>query len=147
MAYRVNYQKHDLTPKFVQCTACQKLNQAKNKHCANCGEPMPKKENKYHAKGRNYNGRWYDSNKEAAYAENLDWRVKAGEVKEVIPQFKIELRINDKLICNYYIDFKLIMTDGSEEYHEVKGFETELWKFKWRMTEALHPDWTLILVK
>jgi hypothetical protein len=94
-----------------------------------------------------YNGRSYDSIREANHAEELDWRIKAKEIKEVIPQHKIPLVVDGRHIAYYYIDFKVIKTDGDVEYHEVKGFETEVWRLKWKLTEALYPDYNLILIK
>ena len=105
------------------------------------------RKNKYNAKKTKYNGRYYDSGLEAAYAENLDWRIKAGEIKEVTPQFKISIDVNGEHIANYYMDFKVILADGRIEMHEVKGMETALWRMKWRLAKALNPDWNFILVK
>ena len=93
--------------------------------------------NKFKAVKQTYNGRSYDSKKEAEYAMQLDWRKKAGEIKEIHPQFKIDLRINDVHWRNYYIDFKVELIDGSFEYIEVKGFPTEVWKQKWDATIIL----------
>jgi len=87
-----------------------------------------------------YNGKKYDSIREANHAEELDWRIKAGEIKEVITQFKISLDVKDRHIANYYVDFKVIMMDGSIQFHEVKGFETDAWRLKWKLTEALLED-------
>lgn len=102
---------------------------------------------KYNNKTKQYNGRTFDSIREANHAEELDWRIKAGEVKEWIPQYKISLDINGRHIANYYIDFKVIMSDESIQYHEVKGFETDVWRLKWKLTEALYPDYELVLIK
>ena len=106
--------------------------------------------NKFNAKKQTYNGRSYDSKAECAYAQELDLRMKAGEIKEINPQFKIELRVNGKKICNYYMDFRLVMADDSIEYHEVKGFATDLWRMKWRILEATideHENAKLELIK
>lgn len=103
--------------------------------------------NKYNARRTKYNGRYYDSGLEAAYAEDLDWRIKAGEIKEWEPQHKIDIRVNGVHIANYYIDFKITFTDGHVEYHEVKGYETDVWRMKWRLSQAMFPDYTFILVK
>lgn len=92
---------------------------------------------KYHNQTKEYNGKWYDSKFEANFAEELDWRKKAGEIKEVIPQFKISIDINDHHICNYFIDFKVINSDDSVTFYEVKGFVTQLWNLKWKLTMAL----------
>ena len=99
-----------------------------------------RRKNKMNATSQNYNGRWYHSKKEARYAEDLDWRIKAGEVEKWEPQVKLELVVNDQRVTNYFIDFKVWMTDGSIVYTEVKGFETDLWRLKWKITEALWPN-------
>ena len=103
--------------------------------------------NKYNSKRTKYNDRYYDSALEAAYAEQLDWLIKAGEIIEVIPQFKISIDVNGVHIANYYMDFKVIYSDGRIEMHEVKGMETDLWRMKWRLSKALYPDWNFVLIK
>lgn len=102
---------------------------------------IPKK-NKYNAKSTNYNGYNYDSKKEASYAMDLDWKIKAKLVKRFERQHKFDLRINDEHICNYFIDFKVYYSDGHIEYVEVKGFETDVWRLKWRITKATFHDMT-----
>lgn len=92
---------------------------------------------KYNNKTTVYNGRKYDSIREANHAEELDWRMKAGEIKEVIPQYRISLDVNGVHIANYYVDFKVILKDGGIEFHEVKGFATKDWQLKWKLFEAL----------
>ena len=107
--------------------------------------------NKYKAVKQNFNGRTYHSKKEADYAAELEWRLKAGEISEYIPQHPLRLYVNEKKICNYFIDFKVVYPDGSIELVEVKGFETDVWRLKWKLTEALldelEPNATLVLVK
>ena len=111
------------------------------------------KRNKYNAKSQVYNNRTYHSRKEASYAMELDWRIKAGEVKEWTGQHKFDLRVNGVHICNYYIDFRAELTDGTIEYIEVKGFVTDLWRLKWKMTQATLDEMTtgevarLVLIK
>lgn len=105
-----------------------------------------KNRNKYNSKRTTYNGRSYDSALEASYAEELDWRKKAGEIKDIIPQFKLELYVSGFHICNYYVDFKIILPDGKEEFHEVKGFETDLWKIKWKLSHALYGKEKFVLI-
>ena len=101
-----------------------------------------RRKKKYNNRTTVYNGRMYDSIAEANYAEELDWRIRAGEIQEVIPQFKVELYVEEKKICNYYVDFKVILPDGEVEFHEVKGgyaTQTAVWKLKWKLMEALMP--------
>ena len=95
---------------------------------------------KYGNKTRHYNGRTYDSIREATHAEELDWRKKAGEIKEIIPQFKIDIRVNGIHICNYFIDFKCIMSDDSVQFHEVKGMVLPVWELKWKLCQALKDE-------
>lgn len=102
---------------------------------------------KYKNKTQMYSGMRFDSIKEANHAEELDWRIKAGEIKEWTGQYKISLDINERHITNYFIDFKVTMADGEIQYHEVKGFETDVWRLKWKLTEALYPDYNLIVIK
>ncbi len=96
---------------------------------------------------KDYNGRKYHSALEANYAMELDLRKKADEIKEIIPQYKIDIRVNDIHICNYFMDFCLIMSDNTIEMHEVKGMETGLWQIKWKLARALNPQWKFVLIK
>jgi len=91
---------------------------------------------KFNASTTSYNGYNYMSKKEAGYAMELDYRVKAGEIKSWTRQHKFELMVEGVMVCKYYIDFRAELTDGSVEYIEVKGFETDLWRLKWKITEA-----------
>jgi len=111
----------------------------------------PPKGNKYNAESQTYNGHKYDSKYEASYAMNLDWRLKAGEIKEWHPHVKIDLRVNGCHIANYIVDFMIINLDESVEYHETKGFETYNWKIKWDLFHALkdeiEPGCEIVLIK
>lgn len=99
-----------------------------------------------------YGSRTFDSIKEANYCEELDWLLKAKEIKHYDLQYKIELRgLEGKKVCNYYCDFRVVLIDGTIEYHEVKGFETMLWQLKWKLTEQQiaidEPYANLIVIK
>jgi len=104
------------------------------------------KRSKYGNKKARYSGRLYDSKFEAKYAEILDWRIRAGEVTEVVPQYKLELCVMGVHICNYIVDFKVTLADGTVEYHEVKGFETDLWKIKWRLAQVIYGSGSFRLI-
>jgi uncharacterized pyridoxamine 5'-phosphate oxidase family protein len=110
-----------------------------------------KSSNKFKAVKQEYGGKWYHSKGEAAYAQELDWRVKAGEILSWEGQYKIDLKVNGIHICNYYVDFKVVTKHGSIEFHEYKGFETMEWKMKWNLLNALiseiEPGAELIVVK
>lgn len=102
---------------------------------------------KYKAVRQTYNGYAYDSKLEANYAAQLDLMIKAKEVDKWERQYKISIDIDNVHICNYFIDFKVYFQDGRIEYHEVKGFETEVWKMKWKLSKALYPDNNFVLIK
>lgn len=103
-----------------------------------------------------YNGISYHSKFEAGYAAELDLRLKAKDIKSWEPQYKVSLDIQGAdgrtyHICNYYVDFKVIHNDDSIELVEIKGFETEVYRLKRKLLEALylpeHPDTRYLVVK
>lgn len=96
--------------------------------------------NKYGAKKSSYNGMKFDSKGEAGYCEQLDWRIKAGEIQGYERQVKIELKVNGVLICNYYADFVVTDKHGAKEVHEYKGFLTKDFQLKWRLLQALKDE-------
>lgn len=107
--------------------------------------------NKYNNTSQLYDGNRYDSKKESEFAKQLDLRVKAKDIKNWERQIKIPLAVNGKHITNYYIDFRITNNDDSREYIEIKGFETEVWRLKWKLFEALieeiDPGAELIVIK
>lgn len=105
------------------------------------------KENKFNAVRQTYKGFSYDSKREARHAAELDWMIKAKEVKKWERQVKISLDVNGVHIANYFMDFVVYFTDGRVEYHEVKGAETMLWRMKWRLAKAMYPDRNFVLIK
>lgn len=109
-----------------------------------------KRKTKYGNISTVYAGTKYDSKFEAKVAQDLDFRLKAGELKEVQKQVTIDLMVNDTKVGTYRIDFVAHRTDGTTEWIEAKGFETALWKLKWRIFEAMmkdEKDAELIIVK
>lgn len=110
-----------------------------------------KRQGKYNAKSQDYGGVKYHSRKEAAYAQELDWKLKGGLIKSWRRQVKIDLRVNDHHITNYYVDFEATLPDDRIELIEVKGFETKEWLIKWRLLEAIYskerPDVVLTIVR
>lgn len=109
--------------------------------------------NKYNAHSTQYEGQTYHSAFEAGYAAELDIRVRAKDIKSWERQVKIPLKVGGIFIANYYIDFVVEHNDGSFEWVEVKGAETELWRMKWKILEVTFedhkrtPDDRLLVVK
>jgi len=89
------------------------------------------------AKKSDYNGIIYDSKFEANYAFELDMLKKAGEIIDWEPHKKLDLIVNDYVVCTYEIDF-VVYRDGETEYIETKGYPTPVWRLKWRLFEALY---------
>lgn len=84
-------------------------------------------------------GRKYDSQAEAAYGERLLLRERVGEVGgvEMHPRFKL-LGPKGELICVYVADFAF--WDHAEDRFrvvDVKGVETDVFKLKRKMMQAL----------
>ena len=84
-----------------------------------------------------FDGIKYDSNFESKYAQELGFRVAAGDIREWSRQERIDLRAYGVHICFYKVDFTVVHNDDSIEYIECKGFVTDLWRFKWRLFEAM----------
>jgi hypothetical protein len=109
--------------------------------------PFKRDYNKYRAKTATYNGQKYHSKREAAYAAELDLRVKAGELRATERQVTVRLDVSGFHICDYVVDFVVTHADGHEEWIEVKGFETPIWKLKKKLFEACYPNRKLVVVK
>lgn len=112
--------------------------------------------NKYGAKKTEYGGRKYDSKYEAGVAAELDLRLKAGEIKEIEPQYKLEMWCyredgEPAFKVNHKVDFRVTNKDGSYELIEAKGVETTdyLWRRKFLENIFLpaNLDYTYTVVK
>lgn len=82
----------------------------------------------------------YDSKFEAGYAQELEIRKKAKDIRDFAAHVRTPLVVNDNHVCDYLIDFVIQHNDGTEEYVETKGFATEVWKLKWKLFCALYQD-------
>lgn len=102
---------------------------------------------KYGSRKTTRGGITYQSTLEGDYADNLTWKLKAGEITKIERQVRIRLVVNGKLICCYDVDFRVTLPDGRVQYIEVKGYETELFKTKWKLARALYPDWEWVMVR
>ena len=122
------------------------------------------KKNKFNAKKTEYNGYRYDSKLEASKAIELDWLVKAKEIKKWERQVKIEFNfVWDKAkkkwyltdepglelkkagkqfehLQNYYVDFVVYHNDKSIEYLEMKGYLDANSKKKAKLTDMLFKE-------
>ena len=94
--------------------------------------------NKYHAKSSIYGGRYFHSQLEAAYAAELDLRIRAKDIKSWTPQIRIPIEINGIKICIYIVDFRVEHNDGTIEWVETKGFWTDVARIKAKLFEAVY---------
>jgi hypothetical protein len=112
--------------------------------------------NKYGAKRTEFNGRKYDSKFEAGVAQELDLRLKAGDIKAIEPQYKVEMWVyredgQKAFKVSHKVDFRVENNDGSFELVEAKGVETTDYRWRRRCLEELwlplHLDHTYTVVK
>lgn len=92
------------------------------------------------ARKTEYGGMTYHSAFEAEYAQYLDTLKKAKQIKSWRRQVRMPLDVNNHHICNYIVDFEITHNDDSIEYTEAKGYETDVWRMKWKLFEALYGD-------
>ena len=101
-----------------------------------------KKRNKFNNKPVWYNGKRYQSTKEAEFARNLDWKLKAGLIRSWFRQVPFELNINGIHITKYYCDFRVINNDETISYYDTKGCTEgtayELFKIKKTLMMICH---------
>ena len=125
------------------------------------------RQNKFKNKRTEFGGRLYASKLESSVAADLELARHAvndaDRVTEVIPQFQVNIWINNKgkiddephigsiKICQYRPDFKVTYVDGHEEIIEAKGLWLSDALIKWRLLEALYstkyPEVILRIVK
>lgn len=99
------------------------------------------KRNKYNATKVFLDGHKFDSKKEARRYGQLKLLKQAGEIKDFEIQPKYEFRMNDKLICSYYGDFKVTLNDGTEVVEDVKSEATRknpVYRIKNKMMKAFY---------
>ncbi len=90
---------------------------------------------KFHARPCELDGIRFDSKAEGRYYTQLKLRQKAGEILFFLRQVPFHLPGGVKLV----IDFQEFHADGTVHFVDVKGMETEQFKAKRRMVEALYP--------
>lgn len=131
-----------------------------------------RKQRKYKNKIIVNNGQKYDSKFESKVGQDLEWRKKAGEIKDYERQVKTEFNFiyNDGEIIftttpqlqlktaglkyshlfNYYVDFRVLHNDGTFEYIEVKGMWIEPGLTKFKLLEIYlkdKPEYKLTVIR
>ena len=62
----------------------------------------------------------------------------AKDIKSWKRQIPIELKVNGKKICVYRCDFEITHLNGKRELIEIKGKETDVWKLKKKLLNAVY---------
>ena len=102
---------------------------------------------KFGNKWSSYKNELYQSKAERNYAMFLDSEKRKGRIKEWIRQVNVHLVVNNKKICEAICDFLITFPDGHQEFHEVKGFKTDVFRFKEKLFRALYPNKQLKIIK
>ena len=122
------------------------------------------KQNKFKNKRTEFGGRIYASKLESSVAADLELARhatnKKDKVVEIWPQHNIDIYLDGTTLTRkptsnklfrYIIDFKVQYADGRIEYVEAKGLAMALWRFKWKVTEAVlnaeEPEAVLRVIK
>lgn len=100
------------------------------------------RKNKYGNKKTVYNGRNFDSKKEADYCQLLDvlksTAIESLRVNLYEMQVPYLLEVNGIKICKYILDFKVYYADGRTEHIDIKGYLTPVFRIKKKLMKAIH---------
>jgi hypothetical protein len=96
------------------------------------------KQNKYRNKKVEFDGRKFDSLKEAKrYAANKQL-IAIGELRNQELQVKYRFDINGFHVCSYHADFVETHPDGRVEVVDTKGFRTKEYIIKRKLMKAIY---------
>lgn len=88
-------------------------------------DPNAPKKNKFNAKRTEYNGEMYDSEKEAGYAQHLQYLKHMHDVDKRVTkierQVPFHIKIKNHHCFTYILDFRVTYGDLHVEYVDVKG--------------------------
>jgi len=104
--------------------------------------PLPRlapllKKHKYNAKRTEYNGRFYDSKKEADHAKDNDLRIDAGDLTFYLTQIPFRLPGGVTCRCDFaeFTQFGALFT---VHFVDTKGFDTPVSKLKRKQVKELY---------
>jgi Protein of unknown function (DUF1064) len=104
--------------------------------------------NKYGAIPTVFQGHRYDSKREAAYAQELELRRIAGDIRAWEAGHRISLDVGGQHVCDYIADFKVWRADNTVEFVDVKGGKLlPVFKLKMKLLIALHPEIKVRIVR
>ena len=119
----------------------KKTTRAKPNHRAD-GTFKVSKRGKYNNQGRREDGHWFHSGAEADRYLQLKLLAKAGVLTQLKLQPSFSIQIKGVQICVYKADFSYKWTTPAGQtvhvIEDVKGMETDVFKLKKKMAEAMH---------
>lgn len=83
---------------------------------------------------------------EAEECNTLHIKKKAGIIKDVEREVPFEFRHNNIFIGKHKMDFIITHNDNSKEAKEIKGYVTDLWRWKSRMFRAYYPQYKYTII-
>ena len=87
-----------------------------------------------------YRGVLYRSRSEANYAIFLDSEKQKGRIKSWRYEVAIPLHVKGgKKVGDYIVDFLILYPDDHQEFHEIKGVATSIWRWKWKHAKLEYP--------
>ena len=102
--------------------------------------------NKYGAIKVKLDGYVFDSKLEAARYKFLKELERAGAVSDIEVHPPYPCFIEGKKICLYKADFKYKNAKGEEVVEDTKGVQTDVFKLKKKLVEALYPGLIIQIV-
>jgi hypothetical protein len=94
--------------------------------------------NKYGAQKTEIDGLRFDSKKEAMRWLELKKLEGIGVIAKLERQISIPLHVAGVKVCTYRADFMYEM-DGATIVEDAKGYQTDVFKLKWKIGQALFP--------
>lgn len=104
---------------------------------------LPVKPNKFHNRPQRVDGMYFPSQRELGRWQVLKLRARLGEIRALRRQVPFELCVGHVLVGTYIADFvydEHIDDDWAAVVEDAKGVETEGFRLKWKLAQALNPQ-------
>ena len=96
------------------------------------------KRSQYGAVKTEVDGIKFDSKKEAKRWQELKLMEHANQIQDLERQVSLPLYVAEKKICTYRADF-VYLQDGVLCIEDAKGYQTDVFKLKWKLAQAVFP--------
>ena len=97
------------------------IDEFRKKFFVDDGKVVARSKNKYRNTKVEIDGIVFHSRKEANFYSELVIKKNAKLILDFEKQVCYDIRVNDKHIAKYFLDFKVINLDGTINYYDVKG--------------------------